>query len=1040
MQDDYKIANDYNDLVNHLKSGDVSCIVYQDQNLGEMWKQLNSEPDIHVGLRGARWSVAKDIPIITINGVRCIFVTDKEDPKWDLITSEAYKDELVQPLMNFDIIDLMDPTLEECLDKVDGELSGWDYETRGFPMEIGFKPLGFSISCKDYGVYIDFRHYTDYRTRPEFLKLKQFLLRNQKNLITYNCAFEQRCFVHMFDSWIYPLDAMAAAFTENIHTNLKALAQMKLHIPSWDDELDYEMKLLDEYNKTGNKDLVKKVLENRKRLDPDADLSLYKSIKEGAGNVWEQCYPPALAKYCILDSYYTLLCWEKLAPLHTEECLDVFHKNFYHNTYLKTYGMPVRVDVLNKLVPENRLLNKNAEMILNRMYGELLEATYGNVKYDEVLSPIQIKMIELGRSDLLNQDSVKVLKELCKECFESDDPTILNSIYGKDATVTILSTVSENDLRSRKIWTELVKRLGLDTGIQNPARDFNLKFNKDYLDMIPMYNSLSIMKSPIKNMPKISKYRRFFIYNEDRPMRLKNKKFENFIEEMPQDIKDWIVDWISPENLEYIESSYNPKFFKWKDPEYTRSKGDWNKYLDAVGRAEYSDQYRGFSKGNFIWYREWIPFRSICDLIKYRSEKEIYNQMDNYTSYEEMPEYPEPMISLTSEEDGFQLLDLLELNYSDFMRRSYYLSEQNFKYSNWTNSADEYLNKEVDLSNFIDIREAIYPGEKSLRNAMMDKWWGFNTFAIIYSGDLLKKGYYKYGSDKLTLPPVSDLKFYFMVLQFLSLKFGSDKQDSPYMNGNNGFNAARYKVVEETDQYKSIDPNEKGEFFKVNFQACEKSTGRWSSFYHTLPAHQPHDENYALGLTPKQMEEGRIISYFDISQMEPRTLAYDSKCKNFMDDYNNKRDVYFEMAKAYSELKSQEEGTPMPSDKEIKSLWRSKFKRILLGTTYGLGNKNLAMNLGSTVDQAIEMKRFFFNRFPEIEEYIEKCRKYASDHGGLAWTMFGNKIRMDPARVVTQALNYRIQGGASLFAVSGFWNAVTAAKMLGLFINPMGMN
>ena len=173
---------------------------------------------------------------------------------------------------------------------------------------------------------------------------------------------------------------------------------------------------------------------------------------------------------------------------------------------------------------------------------------------------------------------------------------------------------------------------------------------------------------------------------------------------------------------------------------------------------------------------------------------------------------------------------------------------------------------------------------------------------------------------------------------------------------------------------------------------------------------------------------------------EPRTLAYDSKCKNFVDDYENRRDVYFEMAKAYSELKSQEEGTPMPSDKEIKSLWRSKFKRILLGTTYGLGNKNLAMNLGSTVDQAIEMKRFFFNRFPEIEEYIERCRNYASEHNGLAWTMFGNKIRMDPRRIITQALNYRIQGGASLFAVSGFWNAVTAAKMLGLFINPMGMN
>lgn len=170
-------------------------------------------------------------------------------------------------------------------------------------------------------------------------------------------------------------------------------------------------------------------------------------------------------------------------------------------------------------------------------------------------------------------------------------------------------------------------------------------------------------------------------------------------------------------------------------------------------------------------------------------------------------------------------------------------------------------------------------------------------------------------------------------------------------------------------------------------------------------------------------------------------LAYDSKCKNFIGYYENKLDVYKELARAYLKNRNHHSGGDPnwePSPEKIKEQ-RPRFKQLSLALLYGMGDNSLAAKLGTDLQEARELRRFYFDQFPEVEAYIEKARQYMSDHGGKIWTVFGDTANGRLDKITTQALNMRIQGGASLLATAGFFNTATAAKRLGFYCNPMGL-
>ena len=172
-----------------------------------------------------------------------------------------------------------------------------------------------------------------------------------------------------------------------------------------------------------------------------------------------------------------------------------------------------------------------------------------------------------------------------------------------------------------------------------------------------------------------------------------------------------------------------------------------------------------------------------------------------------------------------------------------------------------------------------------------------------------------------------------------------------------------------------------------------------------------------------------------------RTLAYNSNCKNFIGYYENKQDVYKELARGYLKMKNSHSGGDPnyePTTSELKAQ-RPRFKQLSLALLYGMGDNSLSRSLGCEVSEAQELRRFYFDQFPEVETYIDYARQYMKDHDGRVWTLFGDKTVGVADRFMTQALNMRIQGGASLLATAGFFNTATAAMKLGLFCNPYGI-
>lgn len=69
--------------------------------------------------------------------------------------------------------------------------------------------------------------------------------------------------------------------------------------------------------------------------------------------------------------------------------------------------------------------------------------------------------------------------------------------------------------------------------------------------------------------------------------------------------------------------------------------------------------------------------------------------------------------------------------------------------------------------------------------------------------------------------------------------------------------------------------------------------------------------------------------------MEPRTLSFDSKCKNFCEIYNSGRDVYRELAAGYLKLKNSHAGgdpnyEPTPDEVKEKRPWFKQLSLALL--------------------------------------------------------------------------------------------------------------
>lgn len=138
---------------------------------------------------------------------------------------------------------------------------------------------------------------------------------------------------------------------------------------------------------------------------------------------------------------------------------------------------------------------------------------------------------------------------------------------------------------------------------------------------------------------------------------------------------------------------------------------------------------------------------------------------------------------------------------------------------------------------------------------------------------------------------------------------------------------------------------------------------------------------------------------FLMSQQEPKALA--SLCRKegdsqMYDTFMAGKDIYSEIAsksfhKTYEECKEfDDNGNKNPPEYKER---RSRAKKILLASLYGMTEQTVAEDLEITLDEAKDIKGSVFNGFPAIGQFEERSLKMGREKGYVT-TVCGRKRRL----------------------------------------------
>ncbi len=128
-------------------------------------------------------------------------------------------------------------------------------------------------------------------------------------------------------------------------------------------------------------------------------------------------------------------------------------------------------------------------------------------------------------------------------------------------------------------------------------------------------------------------------------------------------------------------------------------------------------------------------------------------------------------------------------------------------------------------------------------------------------------------------------------------------------------------------------------------------------------------------------KDGYKIMSADYSQVELRVIAHIAKDEAMIEAFKNGEDIHARTAKEIFHLDSLE---------EVTQDHRRKAKEVNFGIPYGLSAYGLAQNLGIENSEGKEMIDEYFNRFPNIQDYIKETQLFAKENGYVK-TLLGRR-------------------------------------------------
>lgn len=163
--------------------------------------------------------------------------------------------------------------------------------------------------------------------------------------------------------------------------------------------------------------------------------------------------------------------------------------------------------------------------------------------------------------------------------------------------------------------------------------------------------------------------------------------------------------------------------------------------------------------------------------------------------------------------------------------------------------------------------------------------------------------------------------------------------------------------------------------------------------------------------------EGRILASWDLSQIEPRVMAHESKDANLMDVFNEGRDLYTATASKIFKMDM----------KQVTPEQRSHSKTVSLGIFYDISATGLLRQMQAKgqqtwiLEDAQRMIDEWFEVYPSVYDYMRAQRDHARIDGFVRSPL--GRIRYLPGasssiekvknEAERQAINHPIQTGAA---------------------------
>ena len=133
--------------------------------------------------------------------------------------------------------------------------------------------------------------------------------------------------------------------------------------------------------------------------------------------------------------------------------------------------------------------------------------------------------------------------------------------------------------------------------------------------------------------------------------------------------------------------------------------------------------------------------------------------------------------------------------------------------------------------------------------------------------------------------------------------------------------------------------------------------------------------------------EGYRIMAIDYSQIELRIMAHLSQDKNLLEAFSKGRDIHKATA-------SEVFGVSL---EEVTSEQRRRAKAVNFGLIYGMSAFGLARQLDIPRNEAQKYMDKYFERFPGVQDYMERTRPQAK-RDGYVETLFGRRLHLPEIR------------------------------------------